>query len=101
MKKGLVVICFALCFILFRTMESQAYLDPSTTTYVIQIIAGGVIASGTAIGIFFHKFKKTVAGKKDTRPVKSDENKQNSGEGKTLTAEDIFTMSEKNEEREI
>lgn len=47
-------------FLLFSTITSFAYLDGGALTYVIQIIAGGVIAGGTAITIFWHKLKKKV-----------------------------------------
>jgi len=94
MKKSLGVAYFAFCLILFGTVESQAYLDPSTSTYVIQIVAGGLIAAGTAVGIFFHKFKKTVTGKKDKQPAIDTGDRKAMEEGKTLTAEDILAMAE-------
>ena len=34
-----------------------AYLDPASMTYVIQIVAGAVIAGGVAIGIYWRKMK--------------------------------------------
>ncbi|MBE6035701.1 MAG: hypothetical protein E7222_13540 [Clostridiales bacterium] len=94
MKRGLIITYFILCFMLFGTVESLAYLDPSTSTYVIQIIAGGLIAAGTAIGIYWHKIKKIVTGKRNTKKVCKVEN-EISVTGKTLTAEDILAMSEK------
>jgi hypothetical protein len=99
MKKGLGVVYFAVSLILLGTVESQAYLDPSTSTYVIQIVAGGLIAAGTAVGIFFHKFKKTVIGKKDKQPVKDIGDRKAMEEGKTLTAEDILAMAEEKKEK--
>ncbi|MBN7774040.1 hypothetical protein [Clostridium aminobutyricum] len=95
MKKGLIVTYFVLCFILFGTVESFAYLDPSTSTYIIQLIAGGLIAAGTAIGIYWHKFKKAVTGKKvQSNPPKAESRLDSMEEGKTLTAEDILKMAE-------
>ena len=35
-----------------------AYVDPATLTYVIQIVAGIVIAGGVAIGAYGRKIKK-------------------------------------------
>ena len=50
---------------LFSTV-AFAYIDPSAVTYVIQAVAGAVIAVGALITVFRHKiiafFKK---GKKD------------------------------------
>lgn len=98
MKTRLSIAYFTLCFMLFGTLESLAYLDPSTSTYVIQIVAGGLIAAGTAIGIFFHKFKKAVAGKKDMGPANKARYRDGMEEGKTLTAEDILAMAEEKKE---
>ena len=39
------------------------YIDPSVTTYLIQAIAGVVIAVGAGIAIYFHKVKKKVDDK--------------------------------------
>lgn len=99
MKMRLSIAYFSLCFVLFATMESSAYLDPSTSTYVIQIVAGGLIAAGTAVGIFFHKFKKTVASKKDMHPVAKAGYRSDMEEGKTLTAEDILAMADEKEKQ--
>jgi len=99
MKKSLKIVYFVFGFILFGTIESFAYLDPSTSTYVIQIVAGGVIAAGTAVGIYFHKLKKAVIRKKDTPLSNRNENMQNREEGKTLTAEDILAMASKKEDK--
>lgn len=99
MKTRLAIAYFTLCFMLFGTLESLAYLDPSTSTYVIQIVAGGLIAAGTAIGIFFHKFKKAVAGKKDTRSASKTGYRGEMEEGKTLTAEDILAMAGEEKEK--
>lgn len=35
-----------------------AYVDPATLTYVIQIVAGVVIAGGVAVGVYWRKIKK-------------------------------------------
>jgi hypothetical protein len=48
--------------VLFSTTTSFAYLDGGALTYVIQIVAGAVIAGGTAITLYWHKLKKRVKG---------------------------------------
>ncbi len=44
------------------TITAQAYIDPSAVTYVIQAVAGVIIAIGACLTIFRHKiialFKK-------------------------------------------
>ena len=66
MKKTLLQILkftyFAGCFWYFFTIPARAYIDPSAVTYIIQAVAGVLIALGAAFTIFRHKifafFKK-------------------------------------------
>ena len=41
-----------------------AYLDPSSTTLIIQIVAGVVITVGTVLGIYWRKMKNALKKKK-------------------------------------
>ena len=50
-------IYFLLGFTLLFEMTSYAYIDPATTSYLIQIVAGVVIAAGATVGIFWKKIK--------------------------------------------
>lgn len=43
------------CFWYLFTIPSQAYIDPSAVTYIIQAVAGALIALGAAFTIFRHK----------------------------------------------
>ena len=45
-------------------MYTFAYLDPASTTYLIQIVAGVVIGGGIAIKIYWRKIKLFFTGKK-------------------------------------
>lgn len=53
---------FFACFFSLFTVPVHAYIDPSVVTYVIQGVAGVLIALGAAFTIFRHKifafFKK-------------------------------------------
>lgn len=55
-------IYFFSCFFALFTNYAHAYIDPSAVTYVIQAVAGVLIALGAAFTIFRHKifafFKK-------------------------------------------
>lgn len=55
-------IYFFSCFFTLFTNYAHAYIDPSAVTYVIQAVAGVLIALGAAFTIFRHKifafFKK-------------------------------------------
>ena len=51
-------------------MMNTLYIDPSVMTYVIQAIAGIVIAIGATVGIIWRKSKKKVS-----KTLGIDENK--------------------------
>lgn len=58
--------------------NAQAYIDPSVVTYLIQAVAGIVIAVGAAIGIYWRKAKKKLNDKlgideNRNKEVESDE----------------------------
>lgn len=66
---------FAAAMLLFGA-NGSAYIDPSVMTYVIQAVAGVVIAIGAVIGIYFRKAKKKVQDKlgiEETKEMESDE----------------------------
>ncbi len=44
--------------------QVAAYIDPSAVTYIIQGVAGVVIALGAAFAVFRHKIFKFLRGKK-------------------------------------
>ena len=46
------------------TSTAAMYIDPATTSYIIQIGAGVVIALGTVIGIFWSKIKRVFKKKR-------------------------------------
>ncbi|MBC8528121.1 hypothetical protein H8699_01535 [Christensenellaceae bacterium NSJ-44] len=67
MKKRIAkqLFCFTYFFgftTLLLSRTAFAYLDPATTSYLIQVVAGVFIAGGVAVGIFWKKisffFKK-------------------------------------------
>lgn len=55
---------FFLAFSCLFSMTAFAYIDPATTSYLIQIVAGVVIAAGATVGIFWKKIKLTFRQKK-------------------------------------
>ena len=48
------------CGMIFFGMNAAAYIDPSVMTYLIQAVAGLVIALGAVFGIYFRRLKKVV-----------------------------------------
>ncbi len=59
-------------------VNGEAYIDPSVMTYMIQAIAGLVIAIGAAVGIYLRRAKKKLNEKLNidenrNKEVESDE----------------------------
>lgn len=54
-------------------VNGNAYIDPSVMTYLIQAIAGVVIAVGAVAGIYFRRAKKKV---NDTLGIDENRNKE-------------------------
>ena len=48
---------FVLCFLFFISTSALAYIDPASTSYIVQIVAGIFIAGGATIGIYWQKIK--------------------------------------------
>lgn len=51
----------------------RLYIDPSVTTYIIQAVAGIVVAVGAVAGIYFRKAKKKM---NDTLGIDENRNKE-------------------------
>jgi len=64
MRKILIVV-YAVCFALIAAPTAHAYIDPATTSYIIQIVAGIVIALGTIFGIYWKKIRGAFKKKKE------------------------------------
>jgi hypothetical protein len=65
---------FAAYFLMTTIMLSttaHAYLDPAATSYIIQIVAGVVIACGAFVGIFWKKIRLFFRNRKMKRLEKS------------------------------
>lgn len=83
---------YFVCLTTVFTVHAAAYIDPATTSYVIQIVAGIVIAAGTAIGIFWNKIKRKI--KKTEKETESDIKNERESRGGVLTAEDLMSDDE-------
>ena len=75
------------------TSTAAMYIDPATTSYIIQIGAGVVIALGTVIGIFWSKIKRVFKKKNEEETPSIDATEINAlhdGEKDVITAEDLL-----------
>ena len=74
-------------FMLLFGVNAQAYIDPSVMTYLIQAVAGVVIAIGAVIGIYWRRARKKISDK-----LGIDENKN-----KEVESDEIIVNEEKQE----
>ena len=65
MKKLLAFIAFFVLSMLMCMSTAMAYIDPSAMTYVIQIVAGVVIAAGAALGFYWRRIKRALSKRKN------------------------------------
>lgn len=68
----MLIFVFVTSMLLFG-INGHAYIDPSVTTYLIQVIAGVVIAVGAFVGLYFRKAKKKVS---DALGIDENKNKE-------------------------
>lgn len=73
MKKFIIMVCLVLLMMVMLSTTAFAYIDPAAGSYIVQIIAGVVIALGITIGLFFKKIRLFFRNLK----LKSIENKLN------------------------
>jgi len=85
MKKTvkIVIACYlAVVSMLLFGANGMAYIDPSVVTYMIQAIAGIIIAIGAVVGIYWRSAKKKMAKK-----MGIDENKNKEFESDDITVD--------------
>ena len=78
-----------LCFAAFAAMllfgaNGEAYIDPSVMTYIIQAVAGIVIAVGAAVGIYWRRAKKKI---NDSLGIDENRNKEVESDELVVNAE--------------
>lgn len=71
--KALFFVYFYSCFFALFTMPVHAYIDPSAVTYIIQGVAGVLIAIGAAFTIFRHKIFQFFKGKSKAEDVQEEQ----------------------------
>lgn len=72
---------------------SLIYIDPAMTSYVIQIIAGVVVACGAALGIFWNKITRFFRNKKNAKegkPLETPKKSPKKDGNNVITAADLL-----------
>ncbi len=88
---GLIFTAFA-AMLLFGA-NGKAYIDPSVVTYLIQAVAGIVIAIGAAVGIYWRRAKKKI-----DKTLGVDENRNKEVESDEIVINDAEEPEEENKE---
>lgn len=78
-------------FMLLFGKNVNAYIDPSVLTYVIQAVAGVVIAVGAVVGIYWRKAKKKI-----DKTLGVDENRN-----KEVESDEIVDTTESEDESPV
>lgn len=77
MKKVTKALALALALVLYKNTffptVAHAYIDPSTTTYLIQAVAGIAVAVGSFVVIYWRRVKKRL---NDKMGINLDKNKE-------------------------
>ena len=73
LKRSGIILLLTVYLLVFTMPAAQAYIDPSATTYLIQAIAGVVIAVGSVAIIFWRRAKRKL---KDKVGIDFDKNKE-------------------------
>ncbi len=79
MKKLLAFFTFFILSMVLCVTYAMAYIDPSAMTYIIQIVAGAVIAIGAALGFYWRRLKRAVRKKKN-KDLYGDEDEEDEDE---------------------
>ena len=84
---------FVICFVFLFSTSASAYIDPSTTTYIIQAVAGIAIAIGAFVVVFWRRAKKKVK-----KALNIDEGKAKEEEEQLVVSADILKNEDNKEE---
>lgn len=63
LKRAPLIGYLTICFLFLLSTSASAYIDPSSTTFIIQAVAGVAIVVGTAVAVFWRRAKKKVLHK--------------------------------------
>ena len=84
MKKVLSLLFLTIILCVFFTLNTFAYLDPTVVTYVVQAVAGVVIAGSAVFVLLWARAKRKIAKK-----LNIDENKNKEVEEDIVVNEDV------------
>ena len=96
MKKIITFLFFFVLSLLACMTTALAYIDPSAMTFLIQVIAGVVIAAGAALGFYFRRIKRAIKN----RGKKNEDEEEYEDDGDDSDDDDEFEYVEEDEDDE-
>lgn len=82
-----------------ESMKAAMYIDPASTSLIIQIVAGVVITVGTVLGIYWRKVKSAVKKKSGAEETAPKAEIKGAEDGKdVITASDLLDDDDDDEE---
>lgn len=90
MKKSVIILFYIICISQMLSITCYAYIDPASTSYIIQIGAGIVIALGTVIGICWNKITRLFKKKNTTDDATGPAITNDADEKEIITADDLM-----------
>ena len=79
---------------IFEISNVRLYIDPATTSYVIQIVAGIIIACGAAIGVFWNKITRLFRKNKEKSNPEMSVKSNGEETGQVIKAKDLLSDDE-------
>ena len=76
MKNMLRILFYLPCVGAMLLLNAHAYIDPATTSYLLQIVAGVFIAAGATVAVFWRKITFYFKKRKALRARKKKEREQ-------------------------
>lgn len=83
LSRVFMTVYFTSCMVVLFSRSALAYIDPSTTTFVIQAVSGVAIAVGAFVVILWRKTRKKISKK-----LNLDENKNKKMEDDVVSYDD-------------
>ena len=82
----------------FNNVKAAMYIDPASTSLIIQIVAGVVITVGTVLGIYWRKVKSAVKKKGGGEEAPKAEIKGAESGKDVITASDLLDDDDDDDE---
>ena len=67
------VLALALLLQILATAKADAYIDPGSGSFFVQMLLAGLLGAGMAIKAYWHRIKAFFSGSKNANPPGEDE----------------------------